>query len=82
MGRFLIEIWLLGGFLAFGSIFGIVVAVVSMFGRDLGFGSSLRFQVDFWLFCRFFVEFRLLGRVLAIGSIFDRDLDFGWIFSF
>ena len=53
MGRFLIEIWLLGGFLAFGSIFGIVVSVGSIFGRDLGFGSSFRFRVDFCLFGRF-----------------------------
>ena len=72
MGRFLIEIWLLGGFLAIGSIFGI----------DLGLGCSFRFWVDFWPLGRFFVEFWLLGRVLAIWTIFDRDLAFGWIFSF
>ena len=49
----MIEIWILGGFLAFGSIFDIVVAVGSIFGRDLGFGSSFRFRVEFW----FWVDF-------------------------
>ena len=81
MGRFLIEIWLLRGFLAFESIFGIVVAVGSIFCTDLGFGSSFRFRVEFWLLGGFFAAFWLLGRVLAIGSIFCRYLAFGWIFS-
>ena len=40
--------------LAFGSIFGIVVAVGSILGRDLGFGSSFRF----------------FDILLAFGSIF------------
>ena len=72
MGRFLIEIWLLGTFLRFWSIFGRVLAV----------GLGFRYRVDFWLLGRFFVEFWLLGRVLAIGSIFDRDLAFELIFIF
>ena len=63
MGRFLIEICLLGGFLAFVSIFcrvlvlGRVLAIASIFDRDLGFGSSFSFRVDFWLLDRFFIQF-------------------------
>ena len=65
MGRFFVEFWLLGRVLAIGSIFD----------RDLAFGWIFSFWVDF-------------GRVTAIGSIFGRDLGFGssfrfgWMFGF
>ena len=77
MGRFLIEIWLLGGFLAFGSIFDIVVTVLSIFGRYLGFGSSFRFWLDFGFWMDFSYSFGLFIRFLAIGSIFGKVLAFG-----
>ena len=70
LGRFLIEIWLLGGCLAFGSIFGIVNAICSIFGRDLGFGSSFRFRGDFMAFGSIFC------RVLAFRSSFGYWVDF------
>ena len=66
MGRFLIEIWLLGGFLAFGSIFDIVMAIGSIFGGDFGFWSSYRF----------------FGVFLALGLIFHTILAFYSIFVY
>ena len=59
------EIWLLGGFLAFGSIFGRVLA--------LG-----RFLVEFWLLGQILAEIWHLGGLLAFGSIFGFWVDF-WL---
>ena len=43
LGRFLVEFCVLIRFLAFGWIFGILMAIGSIFGRDLGFWSGFRF---------------------------------------
>ena len=72
MGRFLIEIWLFGGFLAFGSIFRRVFFFYSIFG----------FWVDFWLLGRVLAIGLIFGRDLAFGWIFGFWVDFSYSLGF
>ena len=82
------DFWLLGQYLASGSIFGIFLSFDSSFGFHvyvLLFGRFLYifgFWVDFWYISGFWVEFWLFirfwlfGGVFAFGSIFRIFLAF------